>query len=258
MSLAVTNLSVRLGTRRVVCDVTFSLPSGTLTFMVGPNGAGKTTALRAIAGLIASDGAIAIQGNDVTQRPAHQRAQYLAYVPQGHIAHWPLAARQVVGLGRKPSSSSLARRAQADDAAIDDALLAVDALHFAERSVTELSGGERARIMLARALATGAPLILADEPIAALDPRHQLAVASLLQRLAHEGRTILAVVHDLSLAMRFGDRILVIGEGGLVADGAPVDVLTDDVIARTFQIKVARFTHEGHAGLMPWSVREER
>ena len=257
MSLAVRNLTVRLGARAIVSDVAFEIPRGTLAFMVGPNGAGKTTALRAIAGLVPARGDVAIDGHEVSSLAAHARGQLLAYVPQGHVAHWPLAVRDVIAIGRRPGASSLGPRRGDDDAAIDAALEAVDAGHLADRPVTELSGGERARVMLARALATNAPLILADEPIAALDPRHQLAVAALLKRLAGEGRTILAVVHDLALAARFGDRILVMDDGRLAAEGAPRDVLTDAIIADVFGIDVARFSYDGREGLAAWAVRDD-
>ncbi|MEZ5844181.1 MAG: ABC transporter ATP-binding protein [Hyphomicrobiaceae bacterium] len=256
MSLAVRKLTVHLGTRAIVSDVSFEIPPGALAFMVGPNGAGKTTAVRAAAGLVPASGRVVIDGQDLTGLAAHARAHHLAYVPQGHVAHWPLAVRDVIAVGRRPGVSSLGPRRRDDDDAIDAALASVDAVHLANRPVTELSGGERARVMLARALATNAPLILADEPIAALDPRHQLAVAGLLKRLAGEGRTILAVVHDLALAARFGDRVLVMCDGRLVADGPPAEVLTDSVIADVFGIEVARFDHAGQRGLAPWAVRE--
>ena len=137
----------------------------------------------------------------------------MAYLPQGHVAHWPLSARDVVAIGRAPFTSSLARLSRADRDAVEHALAAVGAHAFADRPVTELSGGERARIMLARALAVGAPILLADEPAASLDPAHQLAVMDLLSAQAKQGRLVIAVSHDLLLAARYADRILVLTGG---------------------------------------------
>ena len=149
MSLTATNLTVRLGTREIVRAATFEISTGELAFMIGPNGAGKTTALRAIAGLVAHTGAVQAGGQLLGALDAATRARAIAYVPQGHVAHWPLAARDVVAIGRRPHRSSLAALDDTDRDAIARALAAVDATAFADRPVTDLSGGERKRVALA-------------------------------------------------------------------------------------------------------------
>lgn len=253
MSLHVDNLRVMLGDKAAVAGVSFDAAERHLTFVVGPNGAGKTTLLRALCGLIPAQGTIAWKGRDLAQMSTSERARALGYVPQGHVAHWPISARTAVAIGRNAHASSLFRLSRADENAIDAALAAVDATEFSERPITELSGGERARVMLARALAVEAPLLILDEPVAALDPAHQIAIVELLQRLAHDdARAILCVVHDLTLAARYGDAVLMLDQGHLHAAGAPGDVLSDDALANVFGISVARPEVDGQTVLLPW------
>ena len=157
--------------------------------LVGPNGAGKTTLLRALAGLIPSDGAIQVGGEALSSLPLRERAKRFAYLPQGHIVHWPLPARDIVALGRFPHGvTDPARLAPRDVDAVLRAMQATDVVEFADRRVTELSGGERSRVALARVLAVEAPVILADEPTASLDPRHQIDVMKNLRTAADDGR----------------------------------------------------------------------
>jgi iron complex transport system ATP-binding protein len=168
-----------------------------------------------------------------------QRARAIAYLPQGHVFHWPLTAAAIVALGRYPHADPYARTTAADAAAVARALEAADAVHLADRVVSTLSGGERARVALARALATEAPVLLADEPTASLDPRHQLMVMAQLQRTARRGGAVLAVTHDLALAARFADRVLVMADGRIVADAAPAVALAPSRLAEIFAIEAA-------------------
>lgn len=245
--LAVHDVSVWLGSRLVLDRVSFQAKAGECIFVLGPNGAGKSTLLRAVAGLLRHEGSIDIAGAD------NARARRVAYLPQGQTVHWPLAARDVVAIGRLPHGSSIAQPSQEDAAAIERALAAADAIAFADRPVTELSGGERARVLLARALAVEAPLLLADEPTSALDPAHQLAIAELLSNLCRNGRLVIAAMHDLVLATRFATRVLVLEDGRVAADGAPADVLDEGLLVRAFAIRSVWSQHDGKRVLIPWA-----
>jgi iron complex transport system ATP-binding protein len=212
--LTLDGVSVDLNRRTVVRDVSVELPRRCLVALVGPNGAGKTTLLRAVAGLLPSRGVIRLGRHDVAALSAHERALTFAYLPQGHLVHWPLPARDIVALGRFPHGAVDPDRLRpADAAAVERAMQATDTLAFADRPATALSGGERARVALARVLAVEAPIILADEPTAALDPHYQLAIMNMLRRVADDGALAIAVTHDLGLAARYADRVLVVAEG---------------------------------------------
>ena len=228
---------VRLGGNLVVDGVTLALKAGELAVLIGPNGAGKTTLVRALAGLIPAEGRIAIEGRSLASLAPRERARRIAYLPQGHAFHWPMAVAAVVTLGRHPYGDVFSGVTEADRAAVERALVATDALRFAARAVTELSGGERARVALARALASDAPILIADEPTTSLDPRHQLTVMALLTNIAHGGTAVLAIVHDLALATRFADRLMIMDRGRLVAEGSPREVLTRERIAAVFGVE---------------------
>ena len=246
------DVSVRLGERFALDRARLICGTGELIAVLGPNGAGKTTLLKAIAGLLPVSGRIALSGRDAAAMSPIERARVAAYLPQGHVAHWPITVRDAVAIGRIAHGGGPGRERAADTAAIDRALDAVDAAHLATRAITELSGGERARVMLARALAVEAPALLADEPIAALDPAHQLAVMGLLQRSAQSGATVLAALHDLTLAARFATRAIVIHEGRIAADGPPREVLTPALLASVFSVSALHLEHGGAPLIIPW------
>ena len=231
-------VSVRLGGVQVVERVHLALRAGELTALVGPNGAGKTTLIRALAGLLPFEGEIAIDGRALASVPPRERARRIAYLPQGNVFHWPLSVADVVALGRYPHADPFSRITVGDRAAVERALAVTETGTFAERAVTTLSGGERARVALARALATQAAVLLADEPTVSLDPRHQLVVMGLLREAAHAGGAVLAVVHDLTLAARFASRVLVMNAGRIVADAPARDALTAERIAAVFGVEV--------------------
>jgi len=220
MSILIKDARLALGARIVLDGVDVEVPSGRITAVVGPNGAGKSTLLRACAGLLpAQRGTITLTGRPLDALSRAELARAIAYLPQERAVHWPLAARAVVALGRLPHDD-------ADPAAIDRALGAMDITLLADRPVSQLSGGERARVLVARALAQEAPLLIADEPTAGLDPAHALALFALFERLATEGRTVIVALHDLSLAARFAHHIVLLANGRAAASGPPADVLT--------------------------------
>jgi len=252
--LTAQGLNVELAGRLVLNDISLSLASGHLVALVGPNGAGKTTLLRALAGLLPSDGVIHVGGAALSSLGLRDRARRFAYLPQGHIVHWPLPARDIVALGRYPHGATDPARLSAEDSeAVLRAMRATDVVEFSDRRVTELSGGERSRVALARVLAVEAPVILADEPTASLDPRYQLDVMKTLRAAADQGVLVIVVTHDLGLAARFADTVLVLSEGRLVAQGAPAAALSEQVMADVFRISAFRAEFERAAVIVPWA-----
>lgn len=254
MTLAVESVSVTMAARALLRPVSFTARRGEFIVIAGPNGAGKTTLVKAIAGLLPFAGRITWDGRCLTAMTARERARTLAFLPQGNAAHWPITAREAVAIGRAPFSSSLARLNATDSGAIDAALAAVEAEEFAGRPITELSGGERARVLLARALAVGAPVLIADEPVAALDPAHQLAVMTILAERARAGDLVIAISHDLLLAARFAHRIAVLNRGELVAFGLPAEALTTEVLREVFAVEALPVQADGHTLNLPWRV----
>ncbi len=236
-ALSAINVTVRIGATAIVRDAAVALNAGELVALVGPNGAGKTTLMRALAGLIPAQGSITLGGKPLADLSLRERARAVAYLPQGHIFHWPMSVASIVMLGRAPHADTFSTTTADDRAAVANALATTETQVFAARSVTTLSGGEKARVALARALATQAPVLLADEPTAALDPRHQLTVMAMLHHAAHAGGAVLAIMHDLTLASRFADRVVVMDRGAIVADGTPAEALSADRLATVFGIE---------------------
>ena len=243
-------LSVALGGRRIVHGVDCAVAAGEVVGLVGPNGSGKSTLLRGLAGLLpAETGRVLLRGTDLRSQRPREVARTLAYLPQAAECHWPLTVERVVALGRLPFGDGFS---EAGAGPIRRALESVDALHLSDRVISELSGGERARVLLARALAGDPALLLIDEPAGGLDPYHQLQLMELLADMTHAGRGVLVVMHDLGLAARFCDRLLLLKEGALLASGSAEVVLTDPLLAEAHGVAAFRTRHEDQPVLAPW------
>lgn len=229
--LQIDGLSLTRGKRTVVHDVSLTVGQGERIALVGPNGAGKSSLIQAICGLLKpSMGRIRIEGSDLTTLGPQARAEAMAYLPQDGTVAWNMPAIEVVALGLPfLHAGEVAARARA---ALDE----VEAAALAERGVAELSGGERARVLLSRVLASGAQILLADEPVAGLDPDGQLLALERLGARAAAGQSVIASLHDLSLAARFADRVVVMHEGRVAADGPPQQALTANVLAEVFGV----------------------
>ncbi|PTN04029.1 iron complex transport system ATP-binding protein [Rhodovulum imhoffii] len=228
--LELSDLSVRRQAREVLSGISVTLRPGECVGLVGPNGAGKTTLMRAALGLLPHEGR-----SSLAILPQHTRARTAAWLPQMREIAWPVSVETVVGLGRTPHFRT--RPAAQDRAAVADALARMGLAAYAERTALRLSGGEQARVLIARALAQEAPVLLADEPIAGLDPAHQLSTMRIFADLAGEGRVVLVSLHDLGLAARFCTRLLLLSGGRLVADGPPGAVLTPQNLAHVFGVR---------------------
>ncbi|KMS55878.1 ABC transporter ATP-binding protein [Sphingobium cupriresistens] len=250
VTISAQGLTVRLGRHAAVRDVDVRLEPGALVGVIGPNGAGKSTLIRALLGLVKPQaGRVLIDGQNVTRLDRRAMARAVAYLPQGQTLHWPLSVERLVALGRLPHLGPLSRMSADDEAVIEAAMVRADVQHLKGRTATELSGGERARVLLARALAVGAHGLIADEPLAALDPGHQIDVMDLLRGEARGGALVVTVLHDLGMAARYCDRLLLMDGGALVADGAPMDVLTAGALARVYGV-TARIERDGDVPLI--------
>ena len=229
--LSLQDFTVHRGECPVVDQVSTELRAGDLVGLIGPNGAGKTTLMRGALGLLPHQG-----HSSLSALPANARARAVAWLPQTREIAWPVSVETLVMLGRVPHLGAGQSPRGEDHAAVSEALAAMDLTGFATRPATALSGGEQARVLMARALAQNCPLIMADEPVAGLDPRHQIATLAHLQSLTQSGKAALVSLHDLGLAARFCDRLILMDHGQKIAEGPPEGVLTEDHLRRVFGI----------------------
>ena len=238
MTLEANGIHVELGGRTVLDNASLDIKRGEIVAVAGANGAGKSTLLRAMAGLRPpKSGAVAIDDGNIRFLDRRALARKIAYLPQDRIIHWPVTVRTRVGLGRLPHRAPSAAESEKDCAAIDAAMQAMDIDHFAARTTTELSGGERARVLLARALAQEACFLIADEPASGLDPAHGLQLFQHFVRLAKAGKGVIVALHDLSLAVRFCNRVALLKDGKVMVCGPPGDVVTEAHLAAAYGIR---------------------
>ncbi len=249
-------IAVRLAGRLVLNDVSIAIAPGDLVAVAGPNGAGKSTLLRALAGLTpVSAGEVRVDGGQLAKLRPSEIARRIAYLPQDRTVHWPIKASAVVALGRLPHGSGPGRGESAcDHDHIAAAMRATDTTELADRIISELSGGERARVLIARALAQDTGIILADEPAAGLDPAHALALFETFKRIAASGRAVVVALHDLSLALRYCPRTLLVKNGVIAAAGMTRDVLTEAQIANVYGVSAAVGEIGGIPAVLPVAV----
>ncbi|TNE59645.1 MAG: ABC transporter ATP-binding protein [Alphaproteobacteria bacterium] len=248
--IQIQNLSVRLGRAEILRDVSLCLRGGEVLGLIGPNGAGKSTLLRALLGLVDCEGVVTYDGAPLDEIPLGERARKVAYAPQGAPVHWPLTVETLVGLGRVPHQTPHQPMSAEDQAAVARVLEATDCAHLKDRAVLSLSGGERANVMLARAMAVEAPFLFADEPVASLDPYHQLSVMETLEQEAARGAGVVVVLHDIALALRFCDRLCVLNGGRVAYDGAAKDVPTE-LLESVYRVRVKPQGAET-SSFVPW------
>ncbi|SBW12979.1 Hemin import ATP-binding protein HmuV [uncultured Alphaproteobacteria bacterium] len=256
---AIRGLTVTRGDRAVLDRLDLDLSGPGVVGLIGPNGAGKTTLLKALLGFLpATAGEVAFDGRRLADWNRAALACRVGYLAQGAPCAWPMAVADVVDLGRTPHRRAHGARRAADAAAVAAAMAATGVSHLAARSALDLSGGERVRVMLARALAGEPEMLLADEPVAGLDPHYQLQVMEVLRRLADAGRAVVVVLHDLTLAARFCDRVVVLDSGRVAADGRSEEVLTPDVLAEVFGVTVHVGRHADDLYVLPWGLSPPR
>lgn len=255
MSLALHEVRITLGGRTILSDIDLVLERGQFVGLVGPNGAGKTSLLRVLAALVApARGRVTLEGRALADLHRDERARRIAALFQGAGVGWPMTVREIVALGRLPHRRAFAGLSDADQAAVARAMARTDVGHLADRTEPTLSSGERMRALLARALAVEAEWLLADEPVTALDPAHQLDAMALLHAASRDGTGVVAVLHDLALATRFCDRIVVLSGGRLVADGTPEEALADTLLSRVFGVTAERGrAADGTRYILPWA-----
>ncbi len=235
--LSCTDLNVHIGGKSILSAVSLSIEAGKVTAIVGPNGAGKSTLLACLAGLREpTSGGTLLDSVPLSGMKSRDRAKRLAFLPQTPEIAWAVEARTLVELGRTPFIGARGQ-SEEDHAAVDRAMAAANVLAFEHRIVDTLSGGERARVLIARALAGEPEWLLADEPLTGLDPAHQLDAAALFRRLADDGVGIVVTLHDLSMALRLSDRIIVLAEGGVLADEPPAIALSPEVLRRAYGVE---------------------
>lgn len=254
MNVGISGVSMKYGTRAVLNDISIEISGGSWLGIIGPNGAGKSTLLRAIAGLLPYDGSIALDGVEIGSLDRRAVAQTVAYVPQSPVLPEGMNVTDYVLLGRTPYISHFGTESKRDLEVIFEVLTTLDLIEFRGRLVTTLSGGEAQRVALARALAQQAPLVLLDEPTAALDIGHQQDVLDLIDNLrTTQQLTVISTMHDLTLVGQFADSLVLLSNGGVVAEGSASDVLTREAIFEHYGANVRILEDDaGNPVVVPW------
>jgi iron complex transport system ATP-binding protein len=243
--LKIQSIAVSYGETEILHEVSLNVTAGEVVSLIGPNGAGKTTMMRAISGVIPLiSGSVHVNGEDLSETPIEKRARLLAVVPQARKLTPEYTVQQAVMMGRTPYLGWLGNPSQNDIDKVDWAIDRTGILGLADRRVGELSGGEQQLVLVARALAQDAPVILLDEPTAHLDLRHQATILDLVHSLAREGSlAVLMSLHDLNLVSIYSDRIALLDQGIILADGQPYEVLNRDQLSRVYQVPLDIIPH---------------
>ena len=240
-------LRVALDGTTILHDLDFDVEAGTWVGLLGPNGSGKTTLLRTLSGILPHAGTLLLDERPLPAWKAPELARQVAFVRQATPLSFDFTVRELVLLGRSPHKGWLERYTGSDQERVVQALARVDMDGFAQRSVLSLSGGERQRVFLAQALAQESPLLLLDEPTTHLDVHHQFEFLNLVRDLVDAGRTAIAVFHDIELAARYADHLIVLKQGRIAADGPPQEVLTEALLASVFRMQARLNTTENGA-----------
>jgi len=258
--LHASQLSISLGGRQILKSLSFNLQSGEMLGLIGPNGAGKTTLLRLLAGLLKpDDGSISLDDISYTKLTPQLRAKKMAYLAQSGTAHWPMSVERIVALGRLPHLSDWQKPSENDEQIIQRIMQQTDLIGFEQRAFNTLSGGERARVLLARALVAEPEILLADEPVAALDLAHQLEMMTLLKQFCNQGGAVVVVLHDLRLAAHYCDRLQLLTHGSELANGSPTEVLSEHSMEQAFGIRMREGTGSiSTAFALPWEVEQTK
>ncbi|MGV8996148.1 MAG: ABC transporter ATP-binding protein [Parvibaculaceae bacterium] len=253
MRLVALDITVSMAGRKILDQVNLTVGQGELVGIVGPNGSGKTTLMRVLAHLLQPDnGEVRADGKFLNDYAPNDLARTIAYLAQGSFVHWSLNAEKIVALGRLPHRGGWYAGGVQNDPAIERAIAATEIGHLRHRTTDTLSGGERARVMLARALSVEAPILLADEPVASLDPYHQIQVMEVLAAAAKSGVAVVVILHDLTLAARYCDRLLMLKDGRVLAEGLPEHVLSDEHIKAAYRVTAHQGQHHGQTYIVPW------
>ncbi|WP_101296735.1 ATP-binding cassette domain-containing protein [Halegenticoccus soli] len=243
-TLVVDGVTVDLGGVEALRDVNASVDRGWFVGLIGPNGAGKTTLLRTITGALTPDrGTVTVAGERIYALPSKEASRLVATVPQDTNLSFAFDVRETVAMGRTPYLSRFGRWTEGDETAVEAAMARTEVAELADRAITEISGGERQRVLLARALAQDAPVLLLDEPTASLDINHQIRTFELVRELVADGKTVLAAIHDLNLAAHYCDELLLLSDGAALASGPPEDVLTETALKRAFDANAVVSRH---------------
>jgi len=236
--LVASKVCLNVGDTPIVRNASLSLRPGELVAILGPNGAGKTSLLRTLLGISkTTSGSADLNGEDCFRISPSERARIVSYLPQQRPLAWPYRVYDVVALGRFAHGAALGRLSPADKAAVDEAIAACNLGELQQRSTDSLSGGELARVHFARAIAGKAPLLIADEPVAELDPKHQLLVADLIRQFVDDGGGALVVLHEVALAARIADRLIWMKNGSIIAEGSPAETLNSKIMQDVYGVR---------------------
>lgn len=245
--ISLSDVSVHYGDQPVVQNISFDIRQGKVMVLIGPNGSGKTTIIRGITGSVKlSGGQIKYDGKNLADLSETERAKYLSVVPQNSLLPDGFSVYETVAMGRTPYLGLLGKLSEEDRRRVDEAIRETAIFDLRKKDVRSLSGGEQQRVILARALAQDTPVMILDEPTTHLDLNHTIGILSLVRNLSREkGTAVLIVLHDLNLAARFADEIIILKQGNILAMGTPEEVLTENNLTAVYHVPMIVFRHDG-------------